>query len=91
MLSPVFQSGNTTVSDYLNPNDAAASGKVFTWSNLAGDLTAIGNQMLLQSGQIPIGTTGTSGSATLSSAFVQSINVPGGTSSFAPRSWRIVR
>jgi len=91
VLSPVFQSGNTTVSDYLNPNDAAASGKVFTWSNLAGDLTAIGNQMLLQSGQIPIGTTGTSGSATLSSAFVQSINVPGGTSSFAPRSWRIVR
>jgi hypothetical protein len=88
VLSPVFNSGNAAATNTADPTSASCSGIAFTWSNLAGDLTAIGNKMLLQSGQMAGATVN---STSVNSAYIQSINMPGGSTAFAPRHWRIVR
>lgn len=86
-LAPVFGSGDlATTGTTIDKQLAGCNGFVFTWTNLAGDLTAIGSRMVLQSGQdTPSGTT-TSGNVK-----IQDLVVPSGTLSFAPRAWRVIR
>lgn len=88
-LAPVFSSGDvavtTTVADKL---DTGCNGFIFTWTNLAGDLTAIGSRMLLQSGQ---DTPVAGGGAVSSNVKIQDLVVKSGTQTFAPRAWRIIR
>jgi hypothetical protein len=84
-LAPVFANGDVATTGSTDKALAGCNGSVFTWSNLAGDLTAIGSRMVLQSGQ----DTGT-GSGT-GNVKIQDLVVQGGTQAFAPRSWRIIR
>jgi hypothetical protein len=88
-LAPVFGSGDVavtaTVADKL---DTGCNGFIFTWTNLAGDLTAIGSRMVLQSGQ---DTPVTGGGAASSNVKIQDLIVKSGTQTFAPRAWRIIR
>ncbi len=85
-LAPVFANGDVAVTGVTDKSLAGCNGSVFTWTNLAGDLTAIGSRMVLQSGQ----DTGSSG-ASSGNVKIQDLVVQGGTQSFAPRSWRIIR
>lgn len=78
-LSPAFANGDVSATA-----SGGGDGYVFTWANLAGDLTSVGSRLVLQSGQ---DTT----SATTNSVKIQSLAAGGGTVAFAPRSWRIVR
>jgi hypothetical protein len=78
-LSPAFGNGDVSAS-----TAGGGDGYVFTWANLAGDLTSVGSRLILQSGQ---DTT----SATTSSVKIQSFAAGGGTIAFAPRSWRIIK
>ena len=84
-LVPVFNSGAKATSQ--DRTAATCSGWVFQWSNLAGDLTAVGSRLILQSGQDP----GSKAGDGTGNARIGSYTVPGGTTAFAPRSWRIVR
>lgn len=88
-LAPVFFGGivpvASTVADKL---DTGCNGIIFTWTNLAGDLTAIGSRMLLQSGQ---DTPVAGGGAVSSNVKIQDLVVKSGTQTFAPRAWRIIR
>ncbi|MBI1753613.1 MAG: hypothetical protein HY014_08710 [Acidobacteria bacterium] len=85
-LAPVFNSGAAAVAGVNDKKQAGCNGYVFSWTNLAGDLTAIGSRMILQSGQdTPTGT------ATASNVKIQDLVVEGGTNAFAPRAWRTVR
>jgi len=84
-LVPVFAGGKTSTSN--DTSSAACSGSVFTWANLAGDLTAVGSRLILQSGQDP-GSAAGDGTGNVK---IGSYVMPGGTTAFAPRSWRIVR
>jgi hypothetical protein len=77
-LAPVFNGGALSLSDGCN-------GMVFSWTNLAGDLTAIGSRLVLQSGQENTGT------ATPGSVKIQNTAVTNGIHAFAPRAWRIIR
>lgn len=86
-LVPVFGNGDlATTGTTIDKQDAGCSGFVFTWTNLAGDLTAIGSRMVLQSGQDT-----PSGTPTPGNVKIQDLVVPSGTQSFAPRAWRIIR
>lgn len=78
-LSPAFANGDVSAS-----TAGTGDGYVFTWANLAGDLTSVGSRLVLQSGQ-------DASSATTNSVKIQSFAAGGGTTAFAPRSWRIVR
>ena len=78
-LSPAFANGDVAAS-----TTGGGDGYVFTWANLAGDLTSVGSRLVLQSGQDVT-------SSTTSSVKIQSLAAGSGTVSFAPRSWRIVR
>lgn len=86
-LAPVFGSGDlATTGTTIDKQLAGCNGFVFTWTNLAGDLTAIGSRMVLQSGQdTPSGTPAPG------NVKIQDLVVPSGTQSFAPRAWRIIR
>lgn len=84
-LAPVFAGGKTSTSN--DTSSAACSGSVFTWANLAGDLTAVGSRLILQSGQDP----GAAAGDNTGNVKIGSYVMPGGTTAFAPRSWRIVR
>jgi hypothetical protein len=83
-IAPVFSSGAQSTSN--NSSSASCSGFIFTWANLAGSFTGIGNNMILQSGQDNGATSSSIGNARGQSG--QGANV---TTAFAPRSWRIVR
>ncbi|NWJ40126.1 MAG: hypothetical protein HXX12_04050 [Geothrix sp.] len=78
-LSPAFANG-----DVSTAAAGGGDGYVFTWANLAGDLTSVGSRLVLQSGQDAT-------SATSNSVKIQSFAAGGGTIAFAPRTWRIVR
>lgn len=78
-LSPAFSNG-----DVSTAAAGGGDGYVFTWANLAGDLTSVGSRLVLQSGQ-------DNTSATTNSVKIQSFAAGGGTIAFAPRTWRIVR
>ena len=84
-LAPVFGGGKSSTSD--DTSSAGCSGSVFTWANLAGDLTAVGSRLILQSGQDP----GAAAGSAVGNVKIGSYVMPGGTTAFAPRSWRIVR
>ncbi len=86
-LAPVFSSGDLATSGTTDKQLAGCNGYVFSWTNLAGDLTAIGSRMVLQSGQ----DTPAAGVPTTSNVKIQDLVVQGGTQSFAPRAWRIIR
>jgi hypothetical protein len=78
-LSPAFANGDVSATAA-----GGGDGYVFTWANLAGDLTSVGSRLVLQSGQDAT-------SATSNTVKIQSFAAGGGTTAFAPRSWRIVR
>ncbi len=81
-LSPAFGNGDVSASA---SNASGNDGYVFTWSNLAGDLTSVGSRLVIQSGQdVPTSTSS-------SNVKIQSLAAGTGTIAFAPRSWRIVR
>lgn len=84
-LAPVFGDGDLATTGSTDKLLSGCNGFVFTWTNLAGDLTAIGSRMVLQSGQ-DTPAAGTSGNVR-----IQDLVVQGGTQSFAPRAWRIIR
>jgi hypothetical protein len=84
-LAPVFANGAKATSS--DRSAASCSGYVFQWANLAGDLTAVGSRLILQSGQEPGAASG-DGTGNVK---IGSYSMPGGTTAFAPRSWRIVR
>ncbi|MBP1772571.1 MAG: hypothetical protein H6P99_1734 [Holophagaceae bacterium] len=85
-LVPVFGNGDVATTGSTDKQLAGCNGFVFTWTNLAGDLTAIGSRMVLQSGQDTPSGTSSSGNVK-----IQDLVVQGGTQSFAPRAWRIIR
>jgi len=85
-LAPVFNNAAAASAGVNDKTKAGCNGYVFSWTNLAGDLTAIGSRMILQSGQ----DTPTGG-ATTSNVKIQDLVVQGGTIAFAPRAWRTVR
>jgi len=88
-LAPVFNYGEVAVTDTLADKlVAGCNGSIFTWTNLAGDLTTIGSRMVLQSGQ---DTPVTGAGAASSNVKIQDLIVKSGTQAFAPRAWRIVR
>lgn len=86
-LAPVFGSGDVSATGTTDKALAGCNGSVFTWTNLAGDLAAIGTRMVLQSGQ----DTPIPGVPAKSNVLIKSLVVNSGTTSFAPRSWRIIR
>ncbi len=88
-LAPLFNKGEMAVADALADKLATGcNGYIFSWTNLAGDLTSIGSRMVIQSGQ---DTPVTGGGAASNNVKIQDLIVKSGTQSFAPRAWRIVR
>jgi len=87
-LAPVFGNGSLAATGTTTDKQLVeCNGIVFSWTNLAGDLTSIGSRMVLQSGQ----DTPIPGSSSSSNVKIQDLVVQGGTQSFAPRAWRIIR
>jgi hypothetical protein len=86
-LAPVFGNGDLAATGTTDKALAGCNGSVFTWTNLAGDLAAIGTRMVLQSGQ----DTPVPGVPSTSNVLIKSLVVNSGTTSFAPRAWRIIR
>lgn len=85
-LAPVFNNGGAATAGVNDKLLAGCNGYVFSWTNLAGDLTSIGSRMVLQSGQDTPTAAGTT-----SNVKIQDLIVQGGTTAFAPRAWRTVR
>lgn len=86
-LAPVFGNGQAASGTTSDKTLAGCNGWVFSWTNLAGDLAAIGSRMVLQSGQ----DTPVAGVPPASNVKLQNLVVNSGTTSFAPRAWRIIR
>lgn len=91
VMQPTFNSGsNVAKSNTFNGGDPTCTGKVLTFPNLPGELTALGTAAVIQSGQ-GVSTTGTA--STISNTGAQVGGSFGNTSGFGfkPRSWRIIR
>ncbi len=91
VMEPTFNSGNTLASSTsFNGGDPTCSGKILTFPNLPGALTALGTSYIIQSGQ-GVTTDGTAG--TIDNAGSHLGSGSGLPSSLAnkPRTWRIVR
>lgn len=78
-LSPAFGNGDVSTSA-----SGTGDGYVFSWANLAGDFTAVGSRLVLQSGQDAT-------SSANNSVAIKSLKGGSGSLAFAPRTWRIIR
>ncbi|HEY3269799.1 MAG TPA: hypothetical protein VGJ89_01165 [Geothrix sp.] len=91
IINPIFNNG-TAISDpnVFNPSQVGCSGIVMSFTNIPGEITALGTSAAIQTGQ---GKSSSGAGGLISNSGAQGGGALGnpGSRGFRPRSWRIIR